>query len=464
MAKLTVLYEHATGFTLFKVKEFEEIGSELAQVEKSVRDLQRFTKIVELLAFAPFKTSVDALESINSISEGVLPESLQIFLETNIPKVGKMSKVTLGVADSKLGASINEKLGLKIQHTGFLLEILRGIRFHFPSLMKGFAPKLEGIAQLGLGHSYSRAKVKFNVNKVDNMIIHSVSLLDQLDKDLNTYSMRIREWYSYHFPELYKIVPENYLYAKVVKYIGDRKQLTEEKVEGLEEIIMDSGKAAAILSAAKSSMGMDISPIDLTNVLMFTNRVISLSEYRRSLSEYLKNKMGTVAPNTAALIGEQVGARLISKAGSLTNLAKCPASTVQILGAEKALFRAMKTKTSTPKYGLIYHSTFISRAGRQFKGRASRFLSNKLSIASRIDAFSDNTSNIFGQKMKEQCEDRLKYFETGEKPPKNIDVMHDAFQESCQQNESLNASVKRKKNKKEKKNKKKQPEKENGEE
>lgn len=84
---------------------------------------------------------------------------------------------------------------------------------------------------------------------------------------------------------------------------------------------------------------MDISPVDLTNVLMFTNRVVSLSEYRRSLSEYLKNKMGTVAPNMAALIGEQVGARLISKAGSLTNLAKCPASTVQILGAEKALFR-----------------------------------------------------------------------------------------------------------------------------
>lgn len=110
----------------------------------------------------------------------------------------------------------------------------------------------------------------------------------------------------------------------------------------------------------------------------------------------------------------------------------------------------MKTKTSTPKYGLIYHSTFIGRAGRQFKGRASRFLSNKLSIASRIDAFSgiyrdffiqiylyinvfnilENTCNIFGQKMKQQCEDRLKYFETGEKPPKNVDVMHDAFQES----------------------------------
>lgn len=155
-----------------------------------------------------------------------------------------------------------------------------------------------------------------------------------------------------------------------MKYIGDRKQLNEEKVEGLEEIVMDSGKAAAILSAAKSSMGnlfilnmlvtnpfdrsildlysliihliisgMDISLVDLTNVLMFTNRVISLSDYRKSLSEYLRNKMGTVAPNMAALIGEQVGARLISKAGSLTNLAKCPASTVQILGAEKALFR-----------------------------------------------------------------------------------------------------------------------------
>ena len=82
--------------------------------------------------------------------------------------------------------------------------------------------------------------------------------------------------------------------------------------------------------------------------------------------------MSAVAPNLSALIGDVVGARLISHAGSLTNLAKCPASTIQILGAEKALFRALKTTGNTPKYGLIFHSKFIGRAAAKDKGRISR--------------------------------------------------------------------------------------------
>ena len=104
----------------------------------------------------------------------------------------------------------------------------------------------------------------------------------------------------------------------------------------------------------------------------FPCSLVSLGEYRRNLSDYMSSKMSQVAPNLGALIGEPVAARLISHAGSLTNLAKCPASTVQILGAEKALFRALKSKGNTPKYGLIFHSSFIGRAGAKNKGRVSR--------------------------------------------------------------------------------------------
>merc|ERR1712043_54854 len=279
----------------------------------------------------------------------------------------------------------------------------------------------------GLGHAYSRCKVKFNVHKSDNMIIQSIALLDQLDKDVNTFSMRIREWYSYHFPELIKIVPDNYTFAKCVKLIKNRKELTDDAVDKLEEAVMDSAKAKAIIDASKMSMGMDIAPLDLMNIDKFANRVIALAEYRKELSKYLADKMGNVAPNLAALIGDTVGARLISHAGSLTNLAKYPASTVQILGAEKALFRALKKKGNTPKYGLIFHSSFIGRAAAKNKGRMGRFLANKCSIASRIDCFSEHATNVFGSKLKEQVEDRLKYFETGDIPKKNMDVMNEAI-------------------------------------
>lgn len=145
-----------------------------------------------------------------------------------------------------------------------------------------------------------------------------------------------REWYGYHFPELIKIVSENYTYCRLAKFIGNRRELSEESLEGLEEIVMDGAKAQAILEASRSSMGewgrvvtapggpvcpgrcrsapaaisagMDISPLDLINIESFSSRVISLSEYRKGLQEYLRSKMSQVAPSLSALIGEVVSA------------------------------------------------------------------------------------------------------------------------------------------------------------
>ena len=170
-------------------------------------------------------------------------------------------------------------------------------------------------------------------------------------------------------------------------------------------------------------MGMDTSEPDMLNIVIFTERIISLALYRKQLYSYLEEKMATVAPNLSTLIGETVAARLIQKAGSLTSLAKCPASTVQILGAEKALFRALKTKGNTPKYGLIYHSSFIGRASAKNKGRISRYLANKCAIASRIDSFIEEPTNAYGEQLRDQVEERLKFYDTGEAPRKNIDVM-----------------------------------------
>merc|ERR1719160_1395796 len=175
------------------------------------------------------------------------------------------------------------------------------------------------------------------------------------------------------------------------------------------------------------SMGQDIVEMDMQNIDRFASEVVALAMMRKTLHDYLKAKMDLVAPNLAALIGEIIGARLISHAGSLINLAKYPASTVQILGAEKALFRALKTKGNTPKYGLIFHSSFIGRAQQKNKGRISRYLANKCSIASRIDCFSDKATTIFGEKLKDQVEERLAFLTEGTTPRKNLEVMQEAI-------------------------------------
>jgi len=261
------------------------------------------------------------------------------------------------------------------------------------------------------------------------MIIQAICLLDQLDKDVNTLSMRIREWYSWHFPELNKIVKENELFVRVAHFILNRQNFDESKIPQIEQILSDPELALQIYQASKTSTGYDISEFDIQSIERFATRVVGLVEYRANLSEYLIKKMNDIAPNTSSLMGEIVGARLINKAGSLITLAKYPASTIQILGAEKALFRALKArKGNTPKYGLIFNSSFIGRAKTKDKGRISRYLANKCAIASRIDAFYDYSTHAFGKVLNEQVEERLKYYDSGVAPDKNEDIMKKAIE------------------------------------
>ncbi|KAH0297256.1 Nop-domain-containing protein, partial [Aureobasidium melanogenum] len=373
-----------------------------------------------------------ALENANLVSEGIMSDYLKTVLEANMPKASKKNKTVLGVTDRGLAGSIKAgfpSLECETSETSEVCaDLLRGLRLHAEKLLKQLQTGDVDRAQLGLGHAYSRAKVKFSVQKNDNHIIQAIATIDHLDKAVNLFSMRVREWYGWHFPELVKIVSDNTKYAQLALLIKDKKTLTEDNIHDIAAIVDDDEAVArSIIDAAKVSMGQDISGADMENVMAFAERVVSLNKYRKSVGNYLVSKMSIVAPNLAALIGETVGARLISKAGSLTNLAKYPASTVQILGAEKALFRALKTKGNTPKFGIIYHSSFIGRAGAKNKGRISRFLANKTSIASRIDNFSETPTTKFGEALKAQVEERLNFYATGEAPTKNEQAMQAAM-------------------------------------
>ncbi|KAL9109641.1 MAG: hypothetical protein Q9227_005678 [Pyrenula ochraceoflavens] len=428
-----LLHEGPMGYAIFKVvHQADTVGNRLKEVQASVQDLAKFGKMVQLTSFLPFESGKQALEELHDISEGIASEFLRSFLDLNLPKGSKKQKTTLGVSDKILAGSIKSAFPSVECETGDTSEIvadmLRGIRLHSEKLLKQLREGDTNTAQLGLGHAYSRAKVKFSVQKNDNHIIQAISILDQLDKAVNLFSMRVREWYSWHFPELVKIVSQNEKYARIALFIKDKKSLSDESLHDLAAIVDDDQAIAqSVIDAAKTSMGQDISISDMENVTLFAQRVVSLTEYRKSLHSYLVSKMGVVAPNLAALIGEIVGARLISHAGSLTNLSKYPASTVQILGAEKALFRALKTKGNTPKYGLLYHSSFIGRAGAKNKGRISRFLANKCSIASRIDNFSETPSTVFGNALKQQVEERLDFYASGAQPTKNDVAMKTAM-------------------------------------
>lgn len=433
---LFLLFEGPTGYAVFKRLSNEEIGAGDVALQKELQDFGAFSTWVKLVSFAPFQSPENALEDCICVSEGLLSPFLNQFLSSALAKkASKGEGWELGVADPKLGSAIHEELGFPVVSNETISELTRCVRRHAEKLLPDHHEGDIQRAQCGLGHAFSRNKVKFNVHRSDNMIIQASALLEHMDKGVNLLGMRVKEWYGWHFPELGKEVPEPLKYCKIALLLANRGTLDERDADEVKASIStilegDDSLASRVFEKAVTSMGGELAEVDWINIQAFAERVNSLGEYKITLQQYLVDKMMAVAPNLTQLIGQQIGAKLISKAGSLTNLAKSPASTIQILGAEKALFRALKKKKgNTPKYGLIFHSTFIQRAAKEHRGKISRYLANKAALASRIDCFMEVPPSVFGEKLREQVEARLNFFDTGNKPRANKVVMAEALEQ-----------------------------------
>jgi nucleolar protein 56 len=230
----------------------------------------------------------------------------------------------------------------------------------------------------------AKLRVKGAVEQRDLIVAQAVQTLDDLDRTVNLFMGRLREWYGVHFPELDRLIEKHETYARLVQDLGDRENFT---LEALEKEDLPKAKAEATSEAAEASMGAEISQADLTQIQTLGRNVLELYELRKSMEGYLDKTMEEVAPNTKAMVGSLLGARLIAIAGSLRNLAMRPASTIQVLGAEKALFRSLKTGARPPKHGLIFQAALLHDAKKWQRGKIARALAGKLSIAIRADAF-----------------------------------------------------------------------------
>ena len=246
--------------------------------------------------------------------------------------ITKSKGVLLGVSERNLAGSIMSETGIACDTGERTLELIRGIRLHSEKLLKGLSEGDLAKAQLGLGHSYSRSKVKFNVNRSDNMIIQAIALVDQLDKDVNTFAMRVREWYGWHFPELVKLTPDNITYAKLARFIKAKENLREDQLDQLTDILAgDETIAKNILDASRASMGTQIGEVDMINIENFADRVINLGEYRLNMHKYLVEKMHLVAPNVSgcflphlSLTGSERGSSSFAGLGAHWRGDRCP--------------------------------------------------------------------------------------------------------------------------------------------
>jgi len=372
-----------------------------ASVVESFMGVLGFGENEELVDVVLFpKDAPKIAERLENIENGKIIDELVTLLERM-----RNSGYTYFIFEkSEIAHNVHERLGLdvEVEKPSKAGELLRRDLTRL-ALEVGFAKKREEVGEWMRSVSIELTKVKVRkaTEKRDLLVVQTIQAMDDLDKTVNLFINRIREWYGLHFPELNNLVEKHETYARLVKDLGGKHNFT---AENLIEKGLPRNKAEEIAEVAERSMGAEAFDKDIKQMQEMCEHTLQLYAARASLEKYVAELMDEVAPNFSTLTGPALGARLIALAGGLTNLAKMPSSTIQVLGAEKALFRSLKTGARPPKHGVIFQHTYIHESKWSQRGRMARALAGKLAIAARIDAFS---GRYVGDMLKGDLEKRV---------------------------------------------------------
>jgi len=366
----------------------------------------------ELKGFQEGKVAPATLEIIKRASAAYSP----LVFENEAPARGfeREAKVNVTVRANKVAEELRNRLGSESKERE---QWLKEESLESPSLRTARAYN-DFARQVAL--QIARAGVARAAAKRDLSAVQAVRAMDDVDKTLNLLAGRAREWYGLHFPEMDRLVERHDSYVRLVAKLGNRRNFTS---EALEAEGLPKEKCDELVKAAARSMGAELEDFDLAFLQSFSSLMMELYKFREKSEAYVGEVLKQVAPNMTAIVGAALSARLMSIAGSLQNLAKMPASTLQVLGAEKALFRSLKTGARPPKHGVIFQHTAIHQAPRWQRGKIARALSGKLTIAARIDAFS---GDFMGDKLKDtvnkKIEEIKERYKTAPPPPKKKQI------------------------------------------
>lgn len=268
----------------------------------------------------------------------------------------------------------------------------------------------------------SSSKVSEVSESPDLHIIQAINTLDETDKIMNGISSRLREWYGLHFPELDNIIDSINGYSQIV-LTGKRDALSKQVFE-------DAGfpdtKVEMLTLVREKSRGGDISDENLAIVQTLAKQILDLHELRKKLEEHVEKEMEIIAPNLSAILGTSVAARILGRAGSLRNLSSMPASTIQVLGAEKALFRSLKTGSQPPKHGLLFQHALVHAAPRWQRGKIARAIAAKAAIAARVDVYGEGLNQVLLEKLNVRVDEINKKYK---EPPIKTESEQNQFRE-----------------------------------
>jgi len=355
-----------------------------------------------------FLNYIDFLDDIqksinfyNSLNNDILSEEYSKFMK----ELNSSGFDDFVFDNKKLKEITAQNLGYNTSFEKFSLEF-KNFRFNLSDQLKKIGITKKRGEILSFFKKVEEQVIKERVSqfgsKGDVEVVQTIETLDILKKSISLFSTRMREWYGLHFPELTdKLVEDNVLIAKLISVLGKRDNFTYEKIN--QEFGFKEARIKVLQNLASQSMGADI---DLRIIKKYANEILSLDDFRQELEVHLDTLMERVAPNLLALVGGLVGAKLIAKAGSLKKLAFMPASRIQLLGAEKALYRFLKTGEKRPKHGLIFQWNLIRGSKPWNRGKISRLISGKIGICSKVDYFEGEfVADVLSKEINEKIQE-----------------------------------------------------------
>ncbi|KAI4291372.1 nucleolar protein 56 [Pancytospora philotis] len=389
------------------------------------------TDSVSLVAKMVYKSIAAALETMKSLNgEGEIPEDVRQFLAANLPQACE-----LNVLNPELAAAVGRLFAVKT-----LCRMDDDFRRLRTNSFKHFEMNRDIYNALTLRISHQLA----DASPDDVLLVETLSTIEELEKGINGRFMRLKEWYSLHFPELAQIT-DTAEYLRLLMVIGNRKAYLAAAAEP-SDAAPESAVPESISAMVSNSMGVDIKDHDISKIKADAANILSDLEYKKTLSAYLKSKCQSAFPNLYHVAGESVTAKLIKKYGTLSRLASSPASSIQIAGAEKSFEQAVKEKGNTPKYGIIFDIKAVSKAAPQNGGKMARMCANKISLCARVDLSGECLDGAFGQKAKAAIDSQYKTLEDRGKPSKKPVKQHKKKVISVKEYDQLRDSTKRVKN------------------
>ncbi|RSN76167.1 MAG: hypothetical protein DSO07_02630 [Thermoproteota archaeon] len=349
----------------------------------------------ELIDFSRFPDDPeDAAKRLHSIRSGEIVDELRDLISRWIKNIDTLYLESSSLRDVILGEfpGINTKVAPNMDP----FVVLRRKKREIMSIISGKEKEELRNLLVDISLSLARMQIKKELSRKDLLVMKAVDYLDHLNKSLNILMPAVREWFSIYMPELDSIVEDHELFVRAAMAIAG---------DGGKDDLLRAGLPDEVVSrlseAMKKTLGIGVKG-EIRDVISVLNE---LFETRERVERYIEGLMREIAPNLSDVAGPLLGARLITMAGGLDKLAQLPASTIQILGAHKAIFLHMTKGTKPPKHGILFQAKEVRSAPKKLRGKIARLLATKISIAARVDAYGSDRS--IGKKLREEIDERL---------------------------------------------------------